>query len=156
MTILSVADEIRRELADNSVSTPSICFWLVNNVGSLNNLIGTNFLISSDSINLTPDLSQEEKSIYKKLYNIYFYDKKIREFLGAASNEIVLEVSSDGGTVRTVNKNEISKSYIQMKKLEQETLDKLISSYSSNDFKPLQVCGDERLTESSYAQYNRS
>jgi len=147
MKVVSIADEIRRELDDSSLSTPSISYWIVNNIGDLNNLIATSFQVSEDSIDISPELNVDEKAILKKLYSIYFYDKKIRSFLGVASQDIILEVSSDGGTVRTVNKNEISKSYIQMKKLEQESLDKLVKGYNNNSVAPVQVCGDEELIE---------
>jgi hypothetical protein len=145
MTTLSIADEIRRELGDSSVSAPSIAFWLVNHIGDLNNLIQSSFAISADSISISPDLGQEEKSIFKKLYNIYYYEGKIRSFLGAAANDIVLEVSSDGATVRTVNKNELSKTYVQMKKMESEDLKALLAGYAGRSVSFLQVCGDDTI-----------
>lgn len=160
MNISEIADEIRRELGSASdVSTPSIAYWLRNHLGDLNDLIGTSFVLQEDSISVLPEISDEEKAIMKKMYNIYFYDTMIRRFLGAAANDIVLEVSSDGATVRTVNKNELSKTYLQMKKAEKEDLDDLIYGYANRSVAPLQVAGDDTIPapDSTYpSQYNRT
>jgi len=155
MTIADIADEIRRELGDSSLSTPSISFWLRSHIGDLNNLLEKDYAISSDTYSITPELGEEEKSIFRILYNIYFYENKIRGFLGASSQDITLEVSSDGGTVRTVNKNEISKTYVQMKRLELETLDKMLKNYAARDVAFQQVAGDDTIGENGTTDINR-
>ena len=40
--------------------------------------------------------------------SIHYYDLKIRSTLGAASNDSVIEVASDGARVRKINKNELA------------------------------------------------
>ena len=51
---------------------------------------------------------------------IHYYDLKIRSTLGAASNDSVIEVASDGARVRKINKNELSKSWMSARKAERD------------------------------------
>jgi hypothetical protein len=66
--------------------------------------------------------------------------------LGAASTNVLLEVTSDGSTIRTVNRNELAKSYITMKRMEQQGLDDLVINYKAGNFLPAQVAGDDVFT----------
>jgi hypothetical protein len=144
MTINMIADEIFRELlspTDNSVA--AISFWLRANVGNLNTKIGGEYTLSSNGLNFSPDLGEDEKFILKQLYLIYYNDLRIRENLGAAALSAVLEVSSDGATVRTVNRNEISKSYLQLRKQLTEDLEVAIKNYNNSSIEFRQVAGDD-------------
>ncbi len=146
MKVTDIADEIHRELAfPSSLSIPAITFWLRSNIGALNNLINASYLIDSTTLEFDTELTDQEKSILKKLYMIHYYDQKIRAALGAAANDAVLEVSSDGATVRKINKNEVSKTYALVRKQESEDLIKLIASYKQNASIPLQVAGDDTM-----------
>lgn len=159
MTIAIIADELFRELERPSeMSVPSIGFWLRNHIGDVNNLLSTSYEVSSDSISIVPELGEQEKSILKKLFNIYYYETTARRFLGAAAVDVVLELSSDGGTIRTVNKNEISKSYLKLQKEEKESLDSLVRGYRIRSVSPLQVAGDDTVAESTSLSrsYNRT
>jgi hypothetical protein len=146
MKVLDIADEIFRELSfPSDISISSISFWLRSNVGSLNNLISTSFAVNSSTLEFDADLTEQEKVILKKLYTIHYYDLKIRSTLGAAANDAILEVSSDGATVRKINKNEVSKTYASIKKQESEDLQKLVNGYKSSAATPLQVAGDDTI-----------
>ena len=69
MKIVDIADEIFRELDQpTDVSIPQIAFWIRVNVGSLNNLINTEYTIDTTTLEISPDPAIEEKSILKKLY----------------------------------------------------------------------------------------
>jgi len=139
MLLQQIAEEAFRELGSPStLSVPAVAFWLRNQIGSLNNLIRTSFVVSSDSINVTPEMTDNEKVILKKLLTVYYYDQKVIENLGAAGIDTVLEVSSDGGTVRTASRNEISKSWLTFRRAAQEDLDKLVAGYKANKVSPLQ------------------
>lgn len=67
--------------------------------------------------------------------------------MGAASTDSVVEVSSDGARVRKINKNELSKTYLSAKRSEQEELDKLVTAYKITASKPIQVAGDDTVSE---------
>ncbi|MEK6883464.1 MAG: hypothetical protein AABY22_27805, partial [Nanoarchaeota archaeon] len=88
MTVHTIADEIYRELGSPSdYSVPGVTFWLRGHIGDLNNLISTEFSVSStDGATVSPDISEAQKSIFKKLFNLYFYGRKILSNLGAAAN----------------------------------------------------------------------
>lgn len=145
--IETVGNEIFLELGSpTDVSVGVINFWLQSNIGLLNTLINSSYTLNDAGNEISPALGLAEKDIYKTLYNIYYYDKQIRASLGAGGITIALEVASDGGTVKTVNRNEISKSYIQMKKEEQIKLNKLISLYKSNNGNPIQIVGDDTFS----------
>ena len=56
-----------------------------------------------------------------------------------------MEVSENGAMVRLTNKNNIALSFIQMKRQEQEGLDKLIAFYRGNNATPQSVDGDDTI-----------
>jgi hypothetical protein len=152
MKVVDIADEIFRELAyPSDLSLPAIAFWLRSNIGTLNNVINSTYAVLSSTLEFDTDLTDQEKSIFKKLYNIHYYDLKIRSTLGAAANDAILEVSSDGATVKKINKNELSKTYVSIRRLESEELTKLVFSYKQNASSPLQVAGDDTLRGPSYS-----
>jgi hypothetical protein len=149
MTLHLIAEEIHRELGEPSSPTESIIrFWLSANIGQLNNRIDSEYTIIENGIDYesSPELGDNEKSILKLMYFIYYYDFIISSNLGAASFDSILEVTSDGATVRKANKNEIAKTYAQLKKLAMEQLDKLVNGYKSGSFKALQVVGDDTVS----------
>ncbi len=149
MKVVDIADEIFRELDfPSAISISSITFWLRSNIGSLNNLIDTSFTVDSTTLEFSADLTEQEKSILKKLYIIHYYNLQIRSTLGAAANDAILEVSSDGATVRKINKNEVSKTYVAVKRQETEDLQKLVNGYKSSAAAPLQVAGDDTVAGS--------
>lgn len=142
--ILDVAQEIYDELENPSnTSSGAIAFWLLQNVGALNNLIDGEYALVDSGDEVTPLLGEGEKSIYKTMFYIYYYDKMIRTGLGASAFDSLLEVTSDGGTVRQLNRNEVAKTYIQMKKDEKAKLDQLVTLYRSKGARPIQVTGDD-------------
>ena len=155
MKVADGADEIYKELgepADLSVAT--IAYWLRNKVGELNNLIFQDFRINSsyeidredpDNTGSYLEIGIDEMAILKKMYMVYYYENKVRSTLAAASTDSIIEVSSDGDRVRMINKNELSKTYISMKKSEHEELMGLVSSYKINQSNPVQVAGDDTI-----------
>tara|TARA_R100000808_G_C2152931_1_gene162724 strand:+ start:2465 stop:2947 length:483 start_codon:yes stop_codon:yes gene_type:complete len=146
MKIVDIADEIFRELDQpTEVSIPQIAFWVRVNIGTLNNLIYTEFKIDETTLEISPDPNIEEKSILKKLYTTHFYDMKIRSVLGASSLDAVVEVTSDGATVRKVNRNQTSQILTSIRKQEQDILSNLVESYKSNKAVPRQVAGDDTV-----------
>jgi len=90
-------------------------------------------------------IQPEEASILKKMYIVHYYDQQIRTTVGAASSDPVVEVASDGSRVRKINKNELSKTYISLKKEEYMELTDLINAYKLRKASPVQVAGDDTV-----------
>ena len=88
-------------------------------------------------------IQAEESSVLKKMYIVHYYDQQIRATVGAASSDPVVEVASDGSRVRKINKNELSKTYISLKKEEYSELTDLINAYKLRKSSPVQVAGDD-------------
>ena len=158
-----------------TISIPSISFWIRSNVGELNNRINTTFKIrdtNPDIYELSGSfvaasnepqvfneatgalglgdpaivaIQPEEASILKKMYVVHYYDQQIRSTVGAASTDPIVEVASDGSRVRKINKNELSKTYIALKKEEYSELIDLINAYKLRKSSPVQVAGDDTV-----------
>ena len=118
---------------------------------------GTNGSTSSPVI---VSIQPEEASILKKMYIVHYYDQQIRTTVGAASTDPVVEVASDGSRVRKINKNELSKTYLALKKEEYMELTDMINAYKLRKSSPVQVAGDDTVRGYYYsnnegASYNR-
>jgi len=151
MKIADVANEIFMELGElTTLSIPAIAFWLRTNVGNLNARLNTTYSIHDTTFEITPDIGLKEKDILKKLYIIHHYDAKLRESLGAASTDTWVEISSDGTSVRRVNKIQQSQTYQTAKKIELEEVEKLVHAYKVSASAPIQVAGTD-TTEGYYS-----
>ena len=149
MKIVDMAQEIYFELGHPSdLSVPAISYWLRNNIGILNNKINKDIVVNDNTLELDPNLGEAEKAIYKKIYECYFYDLKIKQTLNSINSDSLLEVTDGGGTVRKINKNETSKIYLEAKKTSYNELTMMISDYNINDVGPLQVAGDDTVAGS--------
>lgn len=146
MTLIELSTRTSQNLENPDAPTVGVInYWYRHNIGALNNLINTSYSIDVSDGSIDPDLDEQEGSIFMKLYMVYYYDTKIRANLGAASVDSVLEVAENGAVVRMTNKNEISKSYIQMKKHEQEELNNLVTFYRGNNAVPQAVAGTDDI-----------
>ncbi len=146
MKIVDIADEIFRELGQpTEVSIPQIAFWIRVNVGTLNNTINQCYDIDENTLEISPDPGLEEKSILKKLYTIHYYDIKVRNALGAASTDPIVEVTSDGASVRKLNRNQTSQLFLTLKKQETEDFNTLVGNYKMLKSTPRQVAGDDTV-----------
>jgi hypothetical protein len=149
MKIVDMAQELYFELGQPSdLSVPAISYWLRSNIGILNNKLNKDIIIDDTSLELVPNLGETEKSIYKKIYECYFYDLKVKQTLNAINGDSLLEVTDGGGTVRRINKNETSKIYLEAKKNTLNELTMMINDYNINDVGPLQVAGDDTVAGS--------
>lgn len=144
-----MAQELYFELGQpTDLSVPAISYWLRNNIGILNNKLNKDIVINDTTLELDPNLGEAEKSIYKKIYECYFFDLKIKQTLNSINNDSLLEVTDGGGTVRRINRNETSKIYLDAKKTALNELTMMISDYNINDVGPLQVAGDDTVAGS--------
>ena len=151
MKIADIGNEIYMELGEpTSLSIPAIAFWLRTNIGNLNSRINTTYDIDPTTFEITPAVGHKEQDILKKLYMVHYYDAQLRSSLGAASTDTWVEISSDGTSVRRVNKIQQSQTYQTAKKIELEELEKLVHSYKVSASAPIQVAGTD-TTEGYYS-----
>lgn len=144
MKIYDVAQEIYEEYAEgSSFSLPIITNWLRSNLGKFNTLICASYSIDETTLEISPELSLIDKDIFKLTYKIFYADRKINENLGATQYDNVTEMSSDGATVRFVNKNEIAKTWRGVKNDYEAELKRLIDDYKLNNTSPVAINGTD-------------
>lgn len=165
MKVVDIATEIFKELSEpTNLSVEAISYWLRMNIGELNNHLNTSFRLDesseiknnidkedrepvpfNSSLTFIAEIDLEEKAVLKKMYMVHYYEQQLRSTLGAAANDPVVEVVSDGSKVRKINKNELSKTYTSLKKQEYEELVYMISSYKNRLSSPVQVAGNDYI-----------
>lgn len=178
MKVVDIATEIFTELSEPaSLSVESISYWLRMNVGELNNHLNTSFRLDesseinnnidkedrepsafNSSLSFVTEIGPEEKAVLKKMYMVHYYERQLRSTLGAASNDPVVEVVSDGSKVRKINKNELSKTYTSLKKQEYDELIYMINCYKNRVSSPVQVAGNDNIAgryDSGRQDFNR-
>lgn len=156
MKIVDIANEIYQEIGSPSeLSIPVIASWLRSNVGQLNNAINTEYfvnddfeLVYADCNDVEIEIGQEEVSVFKKIYTIYYYDTQIRRNIISYTNAPVIEVTSDGNSVRRVSVSELGKNLYSFRKNEGDELQKMINQYKMRLAVPLQVAGDDTVAAS--------
>jgi len=165
--IVDIADEIYRELGEpTDLSLSSIAFWLRTNIGDLNILINKKFYITENTleIGIPEDSGDEfkdiEKSIFKMIYSMHYYERLFRNALGAASTDSLIEINQNGFSAKKINKNELAKTYAQLRKQIADELQILTKNYNLNEARPLQVAGDDTIPDLSrsvtYSNYIRN
>jgi hypothetical protein len=150
--IVDISDEIYRELGEPSdLSIASVAFWLRTNIGKLNVLLNKPYLINETTLEIySSDETKDpfginEKTIFKKIYTLYYYERLFRNALGAASTDSVIEIDQNGFRAKRVNKNELAKTYSELKKQADAELKILLDKYDINGVTPLQVVGDDTI-----------
>tara|TARA_R110002110_G_scaffold376062_1_gene585852 strand:- start:2162 stop:2680 length:519 start_codon:yes stop_codon:yes gene_type:complete len=153
MKVVDIADELFNELGSPAtLSLPAIAYWLRANIGSLSNYLNEDFGLASVTLDIekTVDgasvlIEDDEKDVLKKMYHIHYYDILVRSTLAAAGTDSVVEIQSDDTRVRRINKNELTKTYISLKRTEQAELSKLINGYKLKKASPRQIAGDDTV-----------
>src|ERR1017187_3840386 len=132
--ILDLSDQLYREISDTTnTSIASISFWLrgIGNIGQLNNLLFTTYSLKP-ALEIIDNggnyIGEAESAIYKKLYELFYYNQRMIANLGAAGTDVI-QVSSDGGTARIIQKTDIAKVFLQMKTETKDTLKTLVNTY---------------------------
>lgn len=143
--VASIAQEIFEELGEPSdFSIAAISAWLRRNIGGLNNLLNEAFSINDQGLEITPALNDTQKYIFKKMYNIYYFDLKIKSTGSLAISDFV-SIKDDYGSVQKINKNEVLKNYLSIRKQEYDELNNLVAQYRNNGSTPVQVAGDDTI-----------
>ena len=147
--IVDISDELFNELGEpDDISIASVAFWLRTNIGSLNVLLNKDYSINESTLeieSINNNFTTNEKSIFKKLYIIHYYDRQLRKTLVSVSLDSVVSISDEGSSVTKVNKNELSKTFAGIKKQEMAELKELLNKYELNEVAPLQVAGDDSI-----------
>jgi hypothetical protein len=131
--IVDIADEIYRELGEpTDVSISSIAFWLRSNLGKLNILIAKDFYIDEITLEVAGKdyaFTLLEKAIFKKLYNLHYYDRQIINLIGKARavNLVSTDATTSGTTNSATNSIEIQEDGFTYKK------DNSISTKTANE-----------------------
>lgn len=146
--IVDIADELYREMGEPAdLSIASIAFWLRTNIGDLNITINKEYTINETTLEIEiPEgdtFGSTEKSIFKMLFSIHYYERLLRNALGAASTDSTVEINENGFSARKVNKNELAKTYAQLRKQINDELIELTKNYNLNEARPLQIAGDD-------------
>jgi len=142
--LVDIATEVWESLeSPTTISIPAITYHLRSDIGVLNNLLGTSYDIDVTTLEIVPSLGEEEKSILKSIYLVWYYGRQAIAFLGVNGITLTVEVSSDGGTVRRGSKTLQSAQYLQLKRDEQKSLKDLVAAYRLSKSMPLQVVGDD-------------
>lgn len=146
-----IADELYKELGclDN-LSIASMSYWFKNNVGLLNNRIQTTFVLpdteTDDFLDADSNtMNQNQKSIYKGIYQLKYYQRMIDYYTSAAGVQSFLELSSDGGKVRMIDKNTLSQTYLKLRAEKFKELELEILDYMKNLNVPYQIDGDDTV-----------
>ena len=137
-----------------NVSVPSISAYFRNNVYDLNNLLGTCFKLntvqgSTNYLEIIKGkdskclIDPEAASIYKYLYLISYYTRLIRNFTGVGDINLIIQGSSDNGTVRFVDRGNLAKVYLQLRKDTESTMTRLVNKYKMHHQNAQQVTGDD-------------
>jgi hypothetical protein len=178
--IVDISDEIYRELGEPSdVSISSIAFWLRTNLGKLNILINKTYVINTLDLEvdvISPEtFTITEKLIFKKMYNIHYYDRQIINLIGKSrninlvntdiattgiNNADTIQISENGFTyqksssTKTANETikantqfirQLGLNFVELKKQEVAELEMLTKNYNLNEINPLQVAGDDTI-----------
>ena len=143
MKIVDIADQIFRDLdTPSDLSIPAVAFWLRNNVGSLNNHISTAVAIKAETGELLnskdEEIDAEATAILKKMYMVHHYSVKLRSALSATTTDTVISVSDDNSSVTKIKKNEVSKTYAQVKRQEYDEMQEMIHAYKIGKAVPRQ------------------
>jgi len=142
-TVTSIAQEIYEEMGEPSdFSIASIAAWVRRNIGGLANLLNTDYEINSTTLEISPNLSDIEKYIFKKMYSVYFFDLKIKSTGSLAITDYV-SIKDDIANVQKLNKNEVLRNFYNIRKQEYDELQNLASDYLRYIVTPLQVAGDD-------------
>jgi hypothetical protein len=112
----------------------------------LNGLTHEDFVINSTGA-FEPSLNSTEESIYTLLFEKYYYDKASREALRGivwdnSLAEAIIMVKEGDSTIQRTSKHQVARTFAELAKESQATLDALLFQYNRNKAAPQQVVGD--------------
>jgi hypothetical protein len=119
---------------DSSLSTSYVATWIRNNVGKVNNLVGTSFDLD-ENLEYTPCINQSIKDIIKHLYVCHYWSMQAKANFGASAFDIT-ELREGDNTIRLSNKTDNAKIFSSMAKDCNVELMNIIKFYKANSVLP--------------------
>lgn len=151
MKVVDIANEIYIEASSpTSTSISAISFWIRGKVGAINSLLCEDFTIDDNTqeiSNCSGAISIDAVAIIKQMYRLYDLQLQVANNMNAIANDSLTSVQDNfGGAMFTrVNKNEVAKTLLSMRKDEMTMLNTLVGAYKINRGRPAQVAGDDTV-----------
>lgn len=149
MKVVDIANEIYIDAGSpTNTSIPAIAYWIRGKIGTINNLLFEDFIIN-DGFEIVDgggdEIPIEAVAIIKQMYRLYDYEVQIRNNMNALATDSLLEVTDNfgGAGFRRINKNEVSKTLITIRKDEINAFNNLVTAYRMRGTSPVQVAGDD-------------
>jgi len=145
MSLSGYANQIWENEFDSNtgISETYIFYWLQNNIGNLNVLLNTEFVVSGD--NFEPVFCAEESGIYTQYFLKEYYKKESRKVLQNITSPLGqvdwISLSEGDTTIKRNNRNELAKTLIQQSKDAGIELKDLVFQYNYYKSGPRQVAG---------------
>lgn len=134
MNPATIAQEIHDDLGNpTDLNVSAIEAWLSVNSGKLSTLLYTDIIVENSEF--VPELNNKQKDIYKEMYFIRYYKRKVQTSLGANGVEWTLVREGDS-MVRRTSKTEIAKEYKALVKEHIDSLKTLVAAYHKGNFDP--------------------
>lgn len=158
MLIIDAATNLWKNILGepSNVSVPSICAYFRCDVGELNNLLGTcfqlnniqgtNYLELVVGQNTGSLIDRGAIAVYSQMYLVRYYERLIRNFTGIGNVNILVQASSDEGTLRFVDRANLAKIYVQLRKDAEVVLIQMVNKYKQRHQTANQVTGDDIFT----------
>jgi hypothetical protein len=154
MKVVDLANAIYLEIGSpTDTSIPAIAFWLRGKIGWMNTTLYEDFFLDSaleihNASRNNNEMSIEAASVLLQYYKVYDIELQIRKMMNALAMDGVLEVQDNlGGTsFKRVNRNEVAKTLVLIRKDEMQLLKDVINSYRSLTSQPSQVAGDDTMS----------
>ena len=137
MTVTDLASDTWKFDLDepSEISVAYVAQWYRVHIGDLNNIINNGYEINSSYEIIDSsgnNIDDDAASIFKKLFEISYFKKQSKSFLGANAIDIVNTVTQDGITVRGIDRNGIAKTYNDLYKEAKLELKNLLNNYKYN------------------------
>jgi hypothetical protein len=141
---MNIFGEIATEIVDEefdyltgSEITSEVSFvsgWLSGHIGDLNILLNQSF--SGED----PELAEEEQAIFKDVYMLRYYKKKMHDTLRGIDSSVDWQTIREGDSLVTrTNKNEVAKSWRAAAKDTESLLNEKVAKYNIYEAHPRQV-----------------
>jgi hypothetical protein len=131
--VTTVAGELLNDLDnDSSLTVSYLSTWLQNNVGLLNNLIGTEIEIDENS-EFSPCLTDDQKVILKNLYICHYYAQQAKANLGASG---WIKVEEGDNRVTKTSPTENAKVFFNLAKECNANILQIVKSYKQGQSIP--------------------
>lgn len=129
--IQKLSEQIHEELSSPSgISQTFIADWLINNVGQVNNVLGTNYTgVEFSGVN--PSISGCDLPMFGLLFEDYYLGRIIKQNIGASAYVTDIR-DSDGSSIKVVSKTDIAKVAQTDRKAIRDQIKDFVNSYKIN------------------------